>query len=783
MPKLIAPWEVYRAVGTWRLELRFQASRDEEADYSHFSPSLPWLSELGCRDRGSLCEDLRREGVALISCDGPEEAARLLSEVRGRRVTARVLEPDGTEFRPGDGRTERERGGYATPRALTRFVVRCVDSLLRSPLGLEDGLANRAVRLLDPAAGPANFLVEAYRRAVAQRRRAKGEAGVEALIEEHLIPHFRGIEILPGPWAAGQGALRHWVEREGERRSPDTRRPALPTRFPLFLADALASPHTDGPPCGFLAREADAASRLRIEESFSVVLGNPPFRGRSANTGGWIQDLLRGYMLGDGREDRGYFTLDGHSLGERNLKWLQDDYVKFLRLAQWLIDRNGQGVVGFVVNHNCLEAPTFRGLRCSLLGTFDQIYALDLHGNRRRRETGPEGQRDENVFEGVAQGVAVLLLVKGPTARKGVYRADLYGSRREKLRTLTGAKLENLPWIACETTATRYLFGSSDREREREFQRGMALDEIFRVHSLGVVTGRDARVLAFQREDFEPSLLLAGRTPERRSVVRFLYRPFDLRHLLYGADLERPRTAVMSHLRGRGNIGLLALRHSTAETGAFVTRWVTGHKVVNPYAPNSVFPLFLYQEDGRAVANLHPGIQRKLAERLGALPVPEDVFGYIYAVLHDARYLSRFREQLRHGFPRIPLPETRERFQRLAALGRELCSLHLLEDVRLVSSPVLLEGEPGSVGTINKAVLSYDETGGRVRLNRRGLHFEGISPEVWQWQVGSYRVLERWLRARAGQVLSLCAVREFRWIAEAVRLSIELQRRLQTSRS
>lgn len=488
MPEIIAPWEAERAAGTWQVILRFHSVGDEEADYTHFSLSLPWLGELDSRARAGLCEDLCREGSALLACDGPEEALRLLSQVCGGRVTVRALEPGGSELRPGDGRTERERGVYSTPRALTRFVVRGVDTLLRSPLGLEGGLADRAVRLLDPAAGPANFILEAYRRAVAQLRRGKGRAGVEALIEEHLIPHFRGIEILPGPWASGQGALRNWVEREGERRSPDMRRPAVPARFPLFLADALASPHSSGLTGGFLQQEeAFAASRLRDEESFSVVLGNPPFRGRSANRGGWIQDLLRGYVLEDGREDRGYFTLDGRPLGERNLKWLQDDYVKFLRLAQWLIDRNGQGVVGFVVNHNCLEAPTFRGLRGSLLATFDRIYALDLHGNQRRRETGPEGQRDENVFEGVAQGVAVLFLVKGGRkVTKTVYRADLYGSRREKLRTLAGVELESIPWSACESRAPRYLFRTSDVEKEREFQRGIALDEIFPIHSLGV---------------------------------------------------------------------------------------------------------------------------------------------------------------------------------------------------------------------------------------------------------------------------------------------------------
>jgi hypothetical protein len=235
--------------------------------------------------------------------------------------------------------------------------------LLRSRLGLEGGLADPGVRLLDPAAGPANFLLEAYRRAIAEHRRANGRQGLEAFTHEHLVPHFQGFEILPGPWAEGQSAMRRFVERaETGVRVP---------RFPLFLADALSSP--DNLPTGFLGAEAQAANRVRAESSLSVVLGNPPFSGRSANKGSWISALLKGYEVPGGRLDEGYFSVDGRPMGEPNCKWLQDDYVKFLRLAQWMIDRNGEGVVGFVVNHNCLEALTFRGLRQSLLRTFDQV--------------------------------------------------------------------------------------------------------------------------------------------------------------------------------------------------------------------------------------------------------------------------------------------------------------------------------------------------------------------------------------------------------------------------
>jgi predicted helicase len=767
MPELIETRNGARAAGSWRLELRFQATRDEEADWSHFWPSIRWLSELGPRDQERLCEGLRRRGLALLACEGPEEAARRLSGIRGRRVTARVLEPDGTELQVEQG-TGKDRGVYATPRPLTRFVVRCVDSLLRSRLGLKGGLANRAVRLLDPAAGPMNFVLEAYRRAAAEHRRTHGGEGLEEFIQEHLIPHFQGLEILPGPWAEGQSELRRWVSR----RNPE----ACPPRFPLFLADALASP---GPSDrkGFLEREAESADRLRLEAPFSVVLGNPPFRGRSANQGSWIRGLLRGYELEGGRTDEGYFALDGRPLGERNVKWLQDDYVKFLRLAQWIVDRNGEGIVGFVVNHNCLEAPTFRGLRRSLLRTFDQVFALDLHGNRRRRETGPAGQPDENIFEGVAQGIAVLLLVKGgQEASKAIYRADLYGSRREKLRTLAGASLQSLPWSRSEPGAPLYLFRSSDAQREREYRRGLALDEMFPVHSLGVVTGRDSRALAFQREDFEAGLT----APARRCVTGFLFRPFDVRHVRYESGaLERPRTAVMSHFQRGGNLGLLALRQGTQEKGAFVTRGIAGHKVVDSYAPNTVFPLFLTGAEGQVVPNLGRRAQESLAAVLEEPPGAEEVFGYAYAMLHDACYLFRFREPLRTGFPHIPLPESREGFLRRARLGRELASLHLLEDRRLAASPVRLDGDPRLPPMIDRTTLIYDETAGRVRLNRRGLSFDGIAPEVWRYRVGSYQVLIRWLKARAGHNLSLSAIREFRWIAEAVRRSLEVQQRIQ----
>lgn len=753
--------------GSWTLRLRFQAAGDAEEDCTQISQALPWFWRHCRQDRDFFTlERLRRDGVSVLACDSAEEAFERAGEVRGNRVSVQVFDPERYEIPLETGPEMRKvRGVFATPRPLVRWMVRSVDALLRNTLGRPEGLADPSVSLLDPAAGPMNFILEAYRRAVAQHRRKQGREGLEALVRGHLVPHFQGIEILPGSWAAGQATMRRYLDRLSvEPRQQD---------IPLFLADALTDPD-ESRGVGFLACEAAKAARVRACEPMTVILGNPPFNGRPASTSPWIKELLRGYSLPGRRTDMGYFSQGGRPLGERNLKWLHDDYVKFLRLAQWMIDRTGEGIVAFVVNHNALEAPTFRGLRHSLLSTFERIYALDLHGNQRKREYGPSGERDENVFEGVAQGIAVLVLVKRPGLPRQVFRGDLYGERSQKLATLSRTTVQTFPWSEAPPRPPLLLFRGTAADREREYRRGVPLPEIFPLHSLGVVTGRDAEVLALDRESLEARGLASAR---RRSVTSFLARPFDLRHLLFEeGSLARPRTAVMDHLRRGGNLGLLAVRQAIQEPGAFVTRWVSGHKVLSPYSPNAVFPLYLLRE-GRTVPNLEPRLVHELGDRFGEAVAPEDFLGWVYATLNDSRFLRRFGELMRSDFPRVPLPEDRQRFRRLAGLGRELVSAHLLEHPRLVLAVgCALRGDIRSPLSTHRQVLaSYDEGAGRVRLNEQGLVFDGIEPAVWRQRIGSYRVLESWLRARAGRVLRASEARDFRRIAVALQISLDVQ--------
>lgn len=169
-----------------------------------------------------------------------------------------------------------------------------------------------------------------------------------------------------------------------------------------------------------ISEEAEQANRVKRDLPILVVLGNPPYSGISSNQGQWIDGLLKG-AVPDGRGGKtptaSYYHVDGQPLGERNPKWLQDDYVKFIRWAQWRIEQTGHGILAFITNHGYLDNPTFRGMRWSLMQAFDEIYVLDLHGNAKKKEAAPDGSKDANVFD-IQQGVAITFMVKLPATAK-----------------------------------------------------------------------------------------------------------------------------------------------------------------------------------------------------------------------------------------------------------------------------------------------------------------------------------------------------------------------------
>jgi predicted helicase len=566
----------------------------------------------------------------------------------------------------------------------------------------------------------------------------------------------------------------------------------------------------------------------------------------------WIGKLLEDYK-----------QVDGQPLRERQQKWLQDDYVKFIRFAEWRIEQTGQGVVAFITNHAYLDNPTFRGMRAHLLHTFQRLYIVNLHGNARRKERAPNGSPDENLFD-IQQGVAILIAVRAPdkfpsavgkantldesanidaglantldesanigdesqntldeSANIGdesqntldesaniddgddnapVCYCDVWGVREAKYDFLRTATLESIRWTPLTPRAPMYLFVPQDTALEAEYQRGWRIPDIFPVHSVGIVTARDAltihrtpdavwrtvcELVALEpetaRERFrlgkdvrdwsvaraQQDLRDAGVPNEsaKAHIVPILYRPFDVRYTFYTGRsrgfVGQPGLNVMRHLLSGENVAIITTRAQSQQEPYWSKVLVTTVPNEGHFATdiNYTFPLYLYPdtkgeqgalmpEAGRT-ANLSAAFLEALAGVLGHEPAPESVLGYLYAVLHSPTYRVRYAEFLKRDFPRVPLPPDKATLDALAQLGGALIDLHLLRDPAL-NTPSC-KYPVGGDHRVER--VEYDEKAQRVWING-AQYFEPVPPEVWAYRVGGYQVCPKWLDDRKGTTLS-----------------------------
>ena len=720
------------------------------------------------------------------------------------------------------------RGVYYTPEPVVSYIVRSVDRLLRDEFGLEHGLADTdtvevpegegeeqtwrtspRVLILDPAAGTGTFLREVVSR-VRGDLQSRGLGGTwPSYVSEHLLPRLFGFELLMAPYAichlklaieigGGQGTF---TMPEGERLG-------------VFLTNSLEEAH-DGPAPWFaqeIAVEAGSADSVKRDQPVMVVIGNPPYSGHSANRGRWIRNLLRA-------EERvsSYFQVDGQSLGERNPKWLNDDYVKFIRLAQWRIAHTGEGVLGFVTNHSYLDNPTFRGMRQSLMGTFDEIRILDLHGNTKKKERTPEGEADENVFD-IQQGVAIGLFVKhrdngSDPAR--VYHADLWGKRGAgaddgKYGWLAANDVTSTTWTELKPKSPRYLFVPRDEELADEYEAGWRLTDILPMNSVGIVTARDKLAIQWTADDMRRvaerfatldveearSLYALGEDssdwkvedaqqdirdhPDSAArVAQILYRPFDHRATYYtgrsGGLICRPRSEVMSHMLPEANLGL-----SVGRAGQVIGS-ETWDVVLPAVAPtdfnlfrrggNCLFPLYRYpQEAGtleldvaKRTPNLAPGFTGALA---GATRLRFEPDG-----AGDLDVTFGPEDAFHYIYAVLHSPEYRRRyadflksdFPRIPLRTERELFIELARLGARLAALHLMEADGPDKPAFNVAGDSHvervryvepsEDTPGRVWINGEQ-HFEGVALETWSFTIGGYRPAEKWLKDRKGRTLS-----------------------------
>ncbi|MBM4338232.1 MAG: DNA methyltransferase [Deltaproteobacteria bacterium] len=717
---------------------------------------------------------------------------------------------------------ERERRGvYYTPEPVVSYIVRSLNIILKERFGRQDGFAAQSVTVLDPAGGTLTFLAEAARLAVEEFVSKYGEGSKGKFIEDHILKHFFAFELMMAPYAAGHLKMGYLLDELGHKL-------AGYERFQFYLTNTLEMEElvqTSLPGMASLSEESHLASKVKKERPILVILGNPPYSGHSANKGDWIKDQIENYK-----------KVDGKPLGEKNPKWLQDDYVKFIRFAQWKIDQIGEGVLGFITNHSYLDNPTFRGMRQSLMNSFDEIYILDLHGNSLKKEKAPDGSKDENVFD-IQQGVAIALFMKRKgTHLKRVKHGEIWGQRNDKYKWLLKHDLRMKGWTEITPSSPLYLFVPREEKLNKRFQSYPSIPEIFPVNSVGIVTARDhftihwtshqvwTTVLNFVSLDSEMARQayrlgsdvrdwkvklaqedLKKSGPTKENIVPILYRPFDIRYTYYTGRSKgfhcMPRGGVMQHML-ETNLGLILPRR--VETAipwghAFVSKGVVEHVAVSLKTIDYCFPLYLYKksdsggsgrrsgfskyqsmfvfEPAAAYTMRHTNINSKifasLANTYKRQPAPEDIFHYIYALLYSNSYRKKYTEFLKTDFPRVPFTKDYKLFKVLADKGAELVELHLLQSKRLAKPIARCEGS----GDLRVDKVTYDQTKTCVHINPEKW-FTGILPDVWEYHIGGYRVAEKWLKDRKGRQLSSEEVVHYARVVTAIAETISFQETL-----
>ena len=617
-----------------------------------------------------------------------------------------------------------DRGVYYTPPQVISYIVRSVDALLKTKLNKPDGLADDSALILDPATGTGGFLLAVLNHISEYITTTYGTGMWNRYINDvQLVQRLFGFEILVAPYTIAHLKLSLFLRAQGWDAVKHLR---------IYLTNTLEEPVEKElyAFAEFISDEANAAVSVKRDEPLLVILGNPPYPRDSANPS---RDS-DGQFTFIGRLIEDYKQVDGQPLGERNSKALQADYVKFIRWAQWRIDKNGEGVVGYIVNNSFLDGPIFRGMRKSLLDSFNAIYLLNLHGSSRKREVAPTTQRDENVFD-IVQGVSILLCVKqrDNPAPAEVYYADMWGSREEKYRTLSETDLQTTAWSELQPTLPHYLFVPQAPERRAEYEVGWEVTDIFQTDSVAIVTGRDKLTLHWTLEALRETVADFVSLPEadarekyglgrdsqdwkvylaqadlrnhpsaEQHITPIYYRPFDTRWTYYTGQSAgfhmRPRHNVMRHLR-KDNLALCVCRvvSNPVWQHALITDKITENRYVSNRGSESahVFPLYLYPNPEELefaterLLNLKPDFLKALSERLelpqaapSGLPQgvsPEEILAYIYTILYSVAYRKRYYAFLQYDFPRIPLPRDIEHFRKLSMLGQELIDWHLLK--------------------------------------------------------------------------------------------------------
>ncbi|MGJ0372006.1 N-6 DNA methylase [Aliarcobacter cryaerophilus] len=541
-----------------------------------------------------------------------------------------------SEYNPA---LRKSRGVWYTPQAVVNFIVRACDEVLKDEFDLSDGLSDETkikikvddinsgytksgqkikkelevhkVQILDPATGTGTFLAETIKFI----KKDFWGGSWSSYVEEHLIPRLNGFELLMASYAMAHLKLDLLLLETGYKPSKEQK------RFNIFLTNSLEEHHEQSGNlfASYLANESKEADRVKKDVPVMVVMGNPPYSGVSSNNIEWINKKIDDYKY-----------INGFYFNERK-HWLNDDYVKFIRYSEYLINKNEEGILAFINPHGFLDNTTFRGMRYHLLKTFDKIYTIDLHGNGNKKEVAPDGSKDENVFD-IKQGVSINIFVKKKSKSKklaDVYHYDLYGKRDFKYSFLDDNSLKTIKWEKLDYSEPNYFFVKKDFDELNIYEKFFSVDNLFNIYNTGIMTMADGFILSDTKEILKERLedFINNNHPEEyfnskyklgknyskwiienknkinieeANYFKITHRPFDNKYSYFSDNLLwRSRKNTTLQYLGHKNIGLITAKSNKSNVvdHFFISNFMSEAKTGESTTQSYNFPLYLYSDE------------------------------------------------------------------------------------------------------------------------------------------------------------------------------------------
>ncbi|ENU2325446.1 type ISP restriction/modification enzyme [Campylobacter upsaliensis] len=698
----------------------------------------------------------------------------------------------------------KEGGVFYTPKSVVKMIVSSLDELLKSKFN-KTGFNDKSVKVLDFATGTGSFLAAVFEKIISK----ESEIFKNETIKNKFLKDIYGFELSFVPYIVARLKLGQILRKSGFKDFSEA-------DFQIYLNNTLDLEKNANfdmfMPLVNLDQEWQKARDVKHDKNLLVILGNPPYNAKSKNKGKEILELLKIYK---------------ENLNETNIQPLDDDYIKFMRFAQWKLLEQGQknifeansGLMGFITNNSFLDGRIHRNMRESLYKSFDEIYILNLHGSDK------DAKNDENVFD-IKIGVCISLFIKyknepskgatifyASTAQKGIFkRAEKYAL----LDDISQRGLNSIKWEELSPNEPYFWFVPKSFESE-EYEDFWALAgdkalgdkrAIFGIYSSGIATERDNIAIQLNeramRQVLEDLKILkkdeilqkyrlknldetiisktlaeyeAKDNPAR--ITKIAYRPFDTQYTLYSSRqgfLGRPRFETMQYFLSKKNLGLCFEKGINASNVAFVSNKIMdGHHIGSR---TYITPLYLYDINGKT-SNFTPEfLAHKAKHKILKDKNEEQILAFIYANLYNPKYRSKYLEYLKIGFPKVSFEVSVKEFERFEKLGSELIKLHLMQEIPQDEIDFIFLKESKKP---NFKIEKYQEkerfVENKIILNE-DLAISPIGAEIWNYTIGGYQVLKQWLKYRKDYVCTKEELEHLLKICKILKKTIEIQKAL-----